>query len=134
MYICLTSTCTCVRQTWGSQSAHNNSEIFARILFSFAEVCTSCPGHEYFSNTFTCIQSGISLTSPQLFPRKRRKLSRHEYFLVLFMTKDKVLTIYSKFRFDYHKGKQPGNDKCTLTSKIAPILYPIMVFSQRLVM
>ena len=24
------------------------------------------------------------------------------------MKKDKVVTIYSKFRFDYHKGKQQG--------------------------
>ena len=30
------------------------------------------------------------------------------FFLVLFMKIDKVVTIYSEFRFDYHKGKQPG--------------------------
>ena len=29
-------------------------------------------------------------------------------FLFLFMKIDKVVTICSKLRFDYHKGKQPG--------------------------
>ena len=38
---------------------------------------------------------------------------------------DKVVTIYGKFRFDYHKGKQPG-------MVYVPILKPIMVFSKRL--
>ena len=54
------------------------------------------------------IQSDTSKASPQYFPRKPQNLSSHEYFLVLFMKIDIVVTIYSKFRFDYHKGKQPG--------------------------
>ena len=38
------------------------------------------------------IQPDISKASPQLFHRKRRKISSHEYFLVLFMKIDKVVT------------------------------------------
>ena len=29
-------------------------------------------------------------------------------FLFLFIEIDKAVAIYSKFRFNYHKGKQPG--------------------------
>ena len=53
-------------------------------------------------------ESDTSYKSPQQFSRKQRKLSSHEYFLVLFMKIERVVTIYSKFRFDDHKGKQPG--------------------------
>ena len=51
------------------------------------------------------------------FLENERKLSSHDYFLVLFIKIDKVVTIYSKFRFDYHKGKTTGHGKCTLTPK-----------------
>ena len=43
---------------------------------------------------------------------------------------DKVVTIYSKFRFDYHKGKQPGMVNEHLPLKIVSILLSIMVFSK----
>ena len=48
------------------------------------------------------------LSIASIVSRKGRKLSSHEYFLVLFIKIDKLVTIYSKFRFAYHKGKQPG--------------------------
>ena len=31
---------------------------------------------------------------------------------------DKMVTIYSKFRFDYHKGKQPGMVNAHTTKNI----------------
>ena len=40
-------------------------------------------------------------------------------FIVLFMKIDKVVTIYSKFRFDYHKGKQPGMVNAHLPLKMS---------------
>ena len=68
-------------------------------------------------NIVNYIQSGISKALPQYFPRKRRNLSGHEYFLVLFMKIDKMLTIYSNFHFDYYKGKQPGMVNAHLSQK-----------------
>ena len=40
---------------------------------------------------------------------------------------DKVVTIYGKFRFDYHIDKQPGMINAHLPLKMSP-----MVFSKRL--
>ena len=37
-----------------------------------------------------------------IFLEKAVKLSKHDFFLVKFLKRDKVVTIYSKFRFDYH--------------------------------
>ena len=37
-----------------------------------------------------------------IFLEKAVKLSKHDFFLVTFLKRDKVVTIYSKFRFDYH--------------------------------
>ena len=37
-----------------------------------------------------------------IFLEKTVKLSKHDFFLVTFLKRDKVVTIYSKFRFDYH--------------------------------
>ena len=42
------------------------------------------------------------------------------------------MTIYSKFRFDYHKAKQPGMVNVHIPPKNVPILKSIMVFSKRL--
>ena len=60
--------------------------------------------------------------------RKQRKLSSYEYFLVLFMKIDKVVTIYSKFRFDYHKGKQPGMVNAHLPLKMFLVSSPLWHF------
>ena len=44
---------------------------------------------------------------------------------------DKVVTIYSKFRFDYHKGKQPGMVNAQLPLN-CPYSLTHYVFSKRL--
>ena len=37
-----------------------------------------------------------------IFLEKAVNLSNRDFFLVTFLKRDKVVTIYSKFRFDYH--------------------------------
>ena len=41
---------------------------------------------------------------------------------------DKVVTIYSKFRFDYHKGKQPGKVNAHLPLKMSLFSSPLWYF------
>ena len=55
-------------------------------------------------------------------------LSSKEYFLVLFMKIDKVVTIYSKLRFDYHKGNEPGMVNAHLHLKMSLFSNPLWYF------
>ena len=45
------------------------------------------------------------------------KLSKLDFFLVTFIKRDKVVTIYSKFLFDYRKGKGPGKENAHIPLK-----------------
>ena len=62
----------------------------------------------YFARHYITVQGKDIYTAskvkhhPNIFLEKTVKLSKHEVFLVTFLKRDKVVTIYSKFRFDYH--------------------------------
>ena len=64
------------------------------------------PKHDFFDNVI--IRSIHIYTASKvkhhlnIFLEKTVKLSKHNFFLVTFLKRDKVVTIYSKFRFDYH--------------------------------
>ena len=60
-----------------------------------------------------------------IFLEKTVKLSNHDFFLVTLLKRDKVVKIYSKFRFDYHKGKRPGMVKAHLPLKMSRFSTPL---------
>ena len=60
-----------------------------------------------------------------IFLEKTVKLSKHDFFLVTFLKRDKVVTIYSKFRFVYHEGKRPGTVKAHLPLKMSRFSTPL---------
>ena len=45
---------------------------------------------------------------PKYFPRKTVKLSKNTLIFVIFMTIDRVVTIYGKSLFDTHKRRRPS--------------------------
>ena len=82
------------------------------------------PGRDRTRDPWNCSQTRIcSQTHYRL-----HYAARHEYFLVLFMKIDKVVTIYSKFRFDYHKGKQSGMVNALLSLKKSLFSNPLWYF------
>ena len=63
-----------------------------------------------------------------IFLGKTVKLSKHEFIFVTCLKRDKVVTIYSKFRFDYQFGKRSGKENAHAPLKISRFSTPLWHF------
>ena len=54
------------------------------------------------------------------------KLSKHEFIIVTFLKRDKLVIIYSKF--DFHLGTRPGTENAHLPLKISQFSIPLWHF------
>ena len=63
-----------------------------------------------------------------IFLEKTVKLSKHEFIFVTCLKRDKVVTIYSKFWFDYHLGKRSGKENAHSALKISRFSTPLWHF------
>ena len=72
----------CVCENKDADQLRGNSEAYQRLSFRYIYTASKVKHHL------------------NIFLEKTVKLSKHDFFLVTFLKRDKVVTIYSKFRFD----------------------------------
>ena len=63
-----------------------------------------------------------------IFLEKTVKLSKHEFIFITCLKRDKVVTIYSKFWFDYHLGKRSGKENAHSPLKMSRFSTPLWHF------
>ena len=63
-----------------------------------------------------------------IFLEKTVKLSKHELIFITCLKRDKVVTIYSKFWFDYHLGKRSGKENAHSPLKMSRFSTPLWHF------